>query len=827
MFRSIALIVLFLLLCCKIQAQARFLDTLFASNGQARFGISKNTINAKDIFVQPDGFIVSSFIRSDTTSKLSYIGMVRHNPSGTVDPVFGNSSAGVYDLKESASKDNILGTKQIIRLRNGKYIVVNQRSADSTYLHSVSAEGKADPTFGNNGVTKYPVYFFNEIIETTQSNIRALCGRQIQGSGIQYGFVEVLPDGAPNPQFNNGKVVWLPEEERFTDYEAAQALPNDGFVAAGRIEANQPNNNFDLHIAKYDRFGQAEFNFGKDGAVTLNLSPQEQYYDLEVMSDGKILAAGTLTNTLLITQHRPNGQLDSAAFGTQGVVLMSKANGFKLVEANDLLVADGGGFYAMGYAVNDNIEPYGFVAKFKANGLPDSTWGDNGFVFLGENDLGFPPNFKRIALQNDGKILVLSSMLAPNNNRIAILKIAGSTFPQIWYEDADDDGFGNPGKSISAISKPAGYVLNGRDCLDTDPKVNPNALEVCGNQLDDNCNGATDEDLNAPIARCKSNVTAILNDVGEAVVTAKDLDLGSTDDCGPVILLASTLNLSCKDVGLTIQLSLLVADLSNNVSSCKSQVTVQDLEKPIAQCKEGSPIYLNSFGTATIEPEYVDGGSSDNCGIAKLSLNKSSFTCDDIATQLLTLTVFDQGGNSSSCQAIVSVKDTISPIAICIDTITITLKKPKDTIIIAANFIDLNSYDNCLVTDLQLLKNSFTIADVGLNPVTLVVTDWQKNKNSCTSIAIVETKGFSGTNQVFPWPIRISPNPSTGFFEINWPENAPAPDKITVCDLLGRTIWEANTPTTSIDISNQAAGSYLIQLRSGRLVHTEMLVVVK
>jgi len=66
-----------------------------------------------------------------------------------------------------------------------------------------------------------------------------------------------------------------------------------------------------------------------------------------------------------------------------------------------------------------------------------------------------------------------------------------------FFADNDGDGFGNPEITRMACTSPAGFVQIGMDCDDTDPNINPDAIEIIGNEIDDNCNGQIDEDENA------------------------------------------------------------------------------------------------------------------------------------------------------------------------------------------------------------------------------------------------------------------------------------------------------------------------------------------
>jgi hypothetical protein len=83
-----------------------------------------------------------------------------------------------------------------------------------------------------------------------------------------------------------------------------------------------------------------------------------------------------------------------------------------------------------------------------------------------------------------------------------VLSITGITNSSIvYYADTDLDGFGDP--TTASCYMLSGYVTNQTDCNDGDAQINPDAIEIYGNGIDDNCNGITDTD----VITCGSSTT--------------------------------------------------------------------------------------------------------------------------------------------------------------------------------------------------------------------------------------------------------------------------------------------------------------------------------
>jgi len=73
----------------------------------------------------------------------------------------------------------------------------------------------------------------------------------------------------------------------------------------------------------------------------------------------------------------------------------------------------------------------------------------------------------------------------------------GST--DVWYADADSDGYGDSATTTQACSEPSGYVdpdvEPDVDCDDTNSAVNPGEAEICdASDTDEDCDGLSDDD---------------------------------------------------------------------------------------------------------------------------------------------------------------------------------------------------------------------------------------------------------------------------------------------------------------------------------------------
>jgi uncharacterized UPF0146 family protein len=239
-------------------------------------------------------------------------------------------------------------------------------------------------------------------------------------------------------------------------------------------------------------------------------------------------------------------------------------------------------------------------------------------------------------------------------------------------------------------------------------------------------------DAEAPNAIAQ-NLTINLDANGNASISAADVNNGSNDACGVASVSIDKTSFNCSNVGANT-VTLTVTDVNGNSSSTTATVTVNDVTAPNA-IAQNLNINLDANGNASISAADVNNGSNDACGVASVSIDKTSFNCSNVGANTVTLTVTDVNGNSSSTTATVTVNDVTAPNAIA-QNLNINLDANGNASISAAD-VNNGSNDACGVASVSIDKTSFNCSNVGANTVTLTVTDVNGNSSSTTATVTV------------------------------------------------------------------------------------------
>ncbi|GEQ85498.1 hypothetical protein ULMS_10060 [Patiriisocius marinistellae] len=299
--------------------------------------------------------------------------------------------------------------------------------------------------------------------------------------------------------------------------------------------------------------------------------------------------------------------------------------------------------------------------------------------------------------------------------------------------------------------------------------VGPNTVTLTVTDVNGNISTCTTivtvEDNVAPVANCAAPFTVQLDAAGIASITVADIDNGSNDACGIASTTIDVTDFTCADVGPNT-VTLTVTDVNGNISTCTTIVTVEDNVAPVANCAAPFTVQLDAAGIASITVADIDNGSTDACGIASTTIDVMDFTCADVGPNTVTLTVTDVNGNISTCTTIVTVEDSVAPVALCMN-ITVPLAADGTATITPAD-VDGGSTDACGIASTTIDMSTFDCSNVGPNNVILTVTDINGNVSTCTAVVTIEDV----TAPVIACPADISINTTPGdcFAEVSFPD---------------------------------------------------------
>ncbi len=245
-------------------------------------------------------------------------------------------------------------------------------------------------------------------------------------------------------------------------------------------------------------------------------------------------------------------------------------------------------------------------------------------------------------------------------------------------------------------------------------------------------------DATPPVAQCK-DIIVNLDANGQASVLPTDLDDGSFDDCGEVVVSfpngVQQFDFGCDDV---LTASIVIVEVTNAKglsSTCFSEIGITEDIAPVVSCKDIT-VELNANGLGSYSADMLDAGIVDNCDLGVNGFPEIPVTCAEVGTFPVTYTVKDKAGNEGSCTGNVTVVDVTAPTAIC-KNLEVSLDANGQASVTPAD-LDGGSSDACGSVDFMFADGSpalnFNCQAVNSTvTVDLGVADESGNTGICSS----------------------------------------------------------------------------------------------
>jgi gliding motility-associated-like protein len=246
-------------------------------------------------------------------------------------------------------------------------------------------------------------------------------------------------------------------------------------------------------------------------------------------------------------------------------------------------------------------------------------------------------------------------------------------------------------------------------------------------------------DNTAPVISAPLNITTTPNLGCEAIGVALGTPITS-DNCG----VASVINdaPSIFPIGPTV-VTWTVTDNAGNSSTATQVVTVIDNSAPTVQAPADVTVVSNVYCEA-IGVNLGNLIATDNC-TDNLTITNNAPTVYPLGNTTVTWTVVDGAGNVTTVDQLVTVNDESAPLVLLANTSVIL--DANGTATIGFEDVDNGSVDNCGIASAVLSQSAFDCSQVGMNLVTVILTDNSGNQSSASVVVTVIASDACGGDQ--------------------------------------------------------------------------------
>jgi uncharacterized delta-60 repeat protein len=451
------------------------LDMSFGTQGVVTTAIG-DSATAEAVAVQPDGKLVTVGVA--TIDGVQEMAVTRHREDGSLDGGFGTN--GIVTTSVGINPD-----AQAVALQNDGKIVVAGRGAANpdtpwVLLARYDTDGSPDQSFGTNGViaAQTGTFTVNQVAGVAVApDGKLLVAADVGPNGVNnFGLLRFNPDGSRDQSFGAGGMAVTEMTAFATAASATQCTaaipggfvlqPDGKVVEAGSLELDSPGRTTTrVGLVRYDVDGSLDSTFGAGGILVTGLETTTGA-TVARQIDGSLVVGGTGGFSaggpgLAVARYTAVGTLDPT-FGTDGttVIRFTAYN----VDASGLLLEPEGKLVADGFAYLDSNTRGIALARYNADGTPDSTFGVNGVTTTATGRLSVPtgPHSSQWTLacqfrcvsplvrESDGRLVVADSARDIDDERPTFRLLAYSESPT----PSDTDASSGEGPTTTTTAEP-------------------------------------------------------------------------------------------------------------------------------------------------------------------------------------------------------------------------------------------------------------------------------------------------------------------------------------------------------------------------------------
>jgi uncharacterized delta-60 repeat protein len=361
--------------------------------------------------------------------------------AGSLDPTFGKGGVVVTTLT-TAGEGNAVIPYSILLQSNGEILVlanVIDNPQSTTDMLRYTSAGVLDKTFGKNGIA---------VLATAGQDLAESMALQANGQIVVAGVgtsgftVERLnTDGTADTSFGTDGVATVSVSGRGIAPQLVLLVETDGnILLGGQLEPTGRHQPFQTVLARLDSSGALDPTFGTNG-TTIVTAPGG-CTALAELSTGEILDV----NAQDIAQFTSTGSLESTVTGGTLVASAGSENPStpSVFQPNgDYLLADELFVGEESRAHNASTQ----VLRFTSTGAADPTFANPSLHFVGAGGAGIEAIPNGIAVQSDGKIVVVGLQSTSTQSGTTIVNGLARLLPS---GDLDST-FGNDGTVTNQV----------------------------------------------------------------------------------------------------------------------------------------------------------------------------------------------------------------------------------------------------------------------------------------------------------------------------------------------------------------------------------------